>query len=113
MTDVDTGTAARFVGARTRRKEDPRLLSGQGSFVGDISLPGMGHVAFVRSPYPRANIDAIAVDVARAAPGVRGVLTGTELCAGVAVPPNWRGSLLPERYVSYVGEPVVMVVADS
>jgi carbon-monoxide dehydrogenase large subunit len=113
MTEVDSGAAARFVGARTRRKEDPRLLSGQGSFVGDISLPGMGHVAFVRSPYPRANIGAIEVDAARKAPGVRGVLTGADFHVDVAIPPNWRGSLLPERYVSYVGEPVVMVVADS
>ena len=113
MTDVETGLAARFVGARTRRKEDPRLLSGQGSYVGDIVLPGMGHVAFVRSPYPRARIDAIATHSAQQATGVRAVLTGTELSVGVDLPANWRGSVLPTRYVSYAGEPVVMVIADS
>jgi len=113
VSDVEQGLAARFVGARTRRKEDPRLLSGQGSYVGDIDLPGMGHVAFVRSPYPRARIDAIAIHSAERAPGVRGVLTGSELSVDVELPTNWRGAVLPVRYVSYAGEPVVMVVADS
>ena len=113
MTDVEVGGAARFVGARTRRKEDPRLLSGQGSYVDDVAVPGVTHVAFVRSPYPRATIDSIELEAARFAPGVRAVLTGEELSVGLDLPPGWRGSVLPMRHVSYVGEPVVMVIADS
>ncbi len=112
MADVEGG-AARFVGARTRRKEDPRLLTGQGSYVGDVEVAGLAHVAFVRSPYPKARIEAIELDAARAASGVRGVLTGDELGAGLELPASWRGALLPTAEVTYVGEPVVMVVADS
>ena len=41
--------AARYIGQRIPRKEDPRLLTGRGQFVDDISLPGMLHCAFVRS----------------------------------------------------------------
>jgi carbon-monoxide dehydrogenase large subunit len=105
--------AARYIGARTRRKEDPRLLSGQGSYVGDVVLPGMGHVAFVRSPYPRATIVEIGVKEAEGSPGVLGVLTGRDLSAEVDVPKPWRNAILPIDYVSYVGEPIVMVIAES
>jgi carbon-monoxide dehydrogenase large subunit len=113
MTNVDTAEAARFVGARTRRKEDPRLLSGQGHYVGDVQLPRMAHVAFVRSPYPRARIEAIDIEGAKASPGVRAVLVAADLKEGLKLPPAWRGSLLADGYASYAGEPVVMVVADS
>ena len=111
--DVDRLDATRYVGARTRRKEDPRLLSGQGSYVADVVLPGMGHVAFVRSPYPNATIDAIDVLAAKAAPGVLGVLTGQELTDDADAPGNWRKAILPIGHVAYVGEPVVMVIAES
>jgi len=113
VTNVDTAEAARFVGARTRRKEDPRLLSGQGHYVGDVQLPRMGHVAFVRSPYPRARIEAIDVEGAKASSGVRGVLVAADFKEGLKLPTPWRGSLLADAYASYAGEPIVMVVADS
>jgi carbon-monoxide dehydrogenase large subunit len=113
VTDIDNAEAARFVGARTRRKEDPRLLSGQGRYVGDVMLPGMTHVAFVRSPFPKAHIDSIDVGEAKAAPGVRGVFVADDLRQGVKLPPPWRGSVLADAWTSYTGEPVVMVVADS
>jgi carbon-monoxide dehydrogenase large subunit len=73
----------------------------------------MGHVAFVRSPYPRARIDAIDVEAAKASTGVRGVFVAGDLKEGLKLPPAWRGSLLADGYASYAGEPVVMVVADS
>jgi len=113
VTNVDTAEAARFVGARERRKEDPRLLSGQGHYVGDVNLPRMGHVAFVRSPYPRARIDSIDISEAKKAAGVHGVLVAEDLNVGLKLPPPWRGSILAAKYVSYAGEPIVMVVADS
>lgn len=113
MTEAESEGAARFVGARQRRKEDPRLLSGQGRYVGDVSLPGTAHVAYVRSPYARAHIEAIACGEARRAPGVRAVYTGEDLNVGVTAPESWRSSVLPIEYVSYVGEPVAMVLADT
>lgn len=118
MTNVDVEEiteieATRYIGQRTRRKEDPRLLSGQGSYVADVTLPGLGHVAFVRSPYALATIESIDTAAARVAPGVYGVLTGEDLAVGVDIPGTWRGGILPREYVSFVGEPVAMVVAES
>ena len=113
MTDIDNAEAARFVGARTRRKEDPRLLSGQGRYVDDVMLPGMTHVAFVRSPFAKARIDSIDFADARQLPGVRGIFVANDLREGVKLPAAWRGSVLADSFTSYTGEPVVMVVADS
>ena len=48
----------KFVGDRHLRKEDPRLLTGRGRYVGDIALPGMLHVALLRSPHAHARIVA-------------------------------------------------------
>ena len=45
--------ATRFIGERVIRKEDGRLLTGHGTFVDDVAVPGMLHVAFVRSPIAR------------------------------------------------------------
>src|SRR4051812_4930898 len=68
-----------LVGARIKRKEDPRLITGAGSYVGDIKLPGLQHVAFVRSPYPHARIGDIDTSAALAIPGVTAVITGADL----------------------------------
>src|SRR5665213_822183 len=73
----------------------------------------MTHVAFVRSPFPKAHIDSIDVGEAKAAPGVRGVFVADDLRQGVKLPPPWRGSVLADAWTSYTGESVVMVVADS
>ncbi|MGQ9550167.1 MAG: xanthine dehydrogenase family protein molybdopterin-binding subunit [Roseiflexus sp.] len=70
---------ASLIGAEVRRKEDPRLISGVGRYVGDIKLPGMQHVAFVRSPYPHARIGAIDPSGALRIPGVTAVVTGEDL----------------------------------
>src|SRR5205085_2374442 len=64
-----------YAGTRVKRIEDARLLTGKGSYVDDISLPGMLHAAFVRSPFPRAAIRAIDPSPALAVPGVRAVFT--------------------------------------
>ena len=70
---------ASLIGAEVRRKEDPRLISGAGRYVGDITLPGMQYVAFVRSPYPHARIGAIDSSQALRVPGVTAVVTGEDL----------------------------------
>ncbi|HMO57753.1 MAG TPA: molybdopterin-dependent oxidoreductase [Roseiflexaceae bacterium] len=70
---------ATMIGAKVRRKEDPRLITGSGTYVGDLKLPGMQHVAFVRSPYPHATIGHIDISAALARPGVTAVVTGRDL----------------------------------
>ena len=74
-----TIAAARFIGQRLPRKEDARLLTGRGTFVDDVVLPGMLHVAFVRSSIARGRIRSIDRDVARALPGVHAILTAEDL----------------------------------
>ena len=70
---------ASLMGVRVKRKEDPRLITGVATYVGDMTLPGMRHVAFVRSPYAHANIRGIDIAAARAHPGVFAVVTGADL----------------------------------
>ena len=68
----------RHVGARLKRPDDPRLLTGRGRYLDDLTLPRMAHVAFVRSPHAHAAIAGIEYDAARGGPGVLAVLTGPE-----------------------------------
>ncbi|HEV3452117.1 MAG TPA: xanthine dehydrogenase family protein molybdopterin-binding subunit [Acidimicrobiia bacterium] len=117
--------AGRFVGQAVRRREDPRLLTGHGTFVDDVVLPGMLHAAFVRSDLPRARITGVDGRAARAFPGVHAVLTGADLNPGVGSmqptmfqgdpPPSPCAPLRPlaEDDVRFVGDPVAIVVADS
>src|SRR3954465_9055249 len=79
MSDVAAPAAARYSGARVRRVEDLRLLTGRGTFVDDISLPGMLHACFVRSPFARARITSIDASAARAVPGVVAVFRASDL----------------------------------
>ncbi len=48
-----------MIGAKIHRREDPRLVSGEGRFVDDFTLPGTAHVVFVRSPYAHAYVKSI------------------------------------------------------
>ena len=73
-------TSAR-IGQPVRRREDLRLVTGNGSYAGDVSLPGQAYAVMVRSPHAHARIRAIEVGAATAAPGVRAVLTGRDLVA--------------------------------
>ena len=114
--------AGRLVGARVQRVEDPRLLTGRGRYVDDLTVPGMAHAAFLRSPYPHARIVSIDVAAARALPGVRTVLTGADMQTmtgaflgmmpldGLYDPPYF--ALAVDR-VRLVGDPVAIVVADT
>jgi carbon-monoxide dehydrogenase large subunit len=113
----------RHVGARLKRPDDPRLLTGRGRYVDDIALPRMVHVAFVRSPHPHAAVTRLGLDAARASAGVVAVLTGADaarLCRpyrGVLLHYTGMktGAMLPlaTDCVRYVGEPVVAVAAES
>ncbi|MDQ6907237.1 MAG: xanthine dehydrogenase family protein molybdopterin-binding subunit, partial [Chloroflexota bacterium] len=70
---------SRYVGARVRRKEDPRLITGTSTYVGDVQLPGMLHCAILRSPYAHARINGIDASAALAHPGVVAVFTGEQM----------------------------------
>src|SRR5204862_721693 len=112
----------RYVGARVRRVEDRRLLTGEGCFVDDVSPGGVLHAAFLRSPCPHARIRSIDVSAAQALAGVHLVLTGEDLkhrtypffgplaVPGLYNPTFW--ALATER-VRHVGDPVALVGADS
>jgi carbon-monoxide dehydrogenase large subunit len=118
-----TGTVERLVGKAIRRREDPRFLTGRGTFTDDVRLPGTQHSFFVRSSLAHARIRRIDSSRALAQPGVRAVFTGRDLAdAGVnPIPVGW---LLPGLkttdfraiavdVVRHVGEAVAVVVAES
>jgi len=111
-----------WMGTRLPRKEDLRLITGQGKYVADIVLPGMLHAVFVRSDYAHARLVNVDVSAALEAPGVVAVITGEEMktqCRSMRQPvllPN-----LPAKYPTYYGlavdkvkfhgDPVAMVIA--
>jgi len=122
VTNVAAPTAGRYAGARVKRLEDPRLLTGHGTYVDDISLPGMLHACFVRSPFPRAAIGVIDTSAAVAVPGVRAVFTAADLSPDVheqwhtaigAQSPETPRPPLAEDEVRFAGDPVALVVAES
>jgi carbon-monoxide dehydrogenase large subunit len=114
------GAATRFIGQRLPRKEDARLLTGRGTFVDDVVVPGMLHASFVRSPIARGRITSIDLSEARDAPGVRALLTAGDLSKFkidmltffLTLPEIEITPLATDR-VCYVGEPVVLVIADD
>ncbi|MEX2293849.1 MAG: xanthine dehydrogenase family protein molybdopterin-binding subunit [Acidimicrobiales bacterium] len=121
MSGVTEG-AARYAGTRINRVEDARLLTGQGTFVDDIALPGMLHACFVRSPFPRASIRGIETAAALAVPGVQFVFTAGDL--NPSMKEQWHTSIGPrspetprpplaEHEARFVGDPVALVVATD
>ncbi|HEY3231995.1 MAG TPA: xanthine dehydrogenase family protein molybdopterin-binding subunit, partial [Roseiflexaceae bacterium] len=72
---------ASLMGVRVKRKEDPRLITGIATYVGDMTLPGMRHVAFVRSPYAHARIRGLDAARGLSHPGVLAVVTGPDIAA--------------------------------
>ena len=78
MTAVDDRPASE-VGTARKRKEDARLITGRTKWTDNIQLPGMLHLAMVRSPFAHATIDAIDTSAAAASPGVIAVFTGADL----------------------------------
>lgn len=112
----------KLVGTRIKRTEDPRLLTGLGKYVDDMSPAGMLHVALRRSDQPHARILKIDVGEAFSVPGVVAIYDATDIEGEIkpAIPisrmpgyyatPIWP---LARGKVRYVGEPVVAVVAES
>jgi carbon-monoxide dehydrogenase large subunit len=114
-----------LIGARIPRLEDGALLVGKGRFVDDIALAGVWHATFVRSPHPHAAIRRVDAHAAMALPGVHAVLTLDNLApvlakrrmlrhsnSGTPLDRYWSFALA-DGEVSYVGEAVAIVLAES
>ena len=119
----------RLMGAEVKRKEDPRLVTGSSAYVGDVTVPGLHYVAFVRSPHAHARVRTIDAKAALKRPGVVRVVTGEDLRAHVQQIPLGGPSAeggggakteagrkhfpLSIGRVRHVGEPVAAVIATS
>lgn len=116
------------IGQGVSRFEDPRLVQGRGSYTDDVQLPGMAYGVVVRSPHGHAKILSIDTAAAKAAPGVRAVITAADWkAAKLGDLPSHSGlkrrdgsAMLKPRYpvlaenrVRWVGDPVTFVVADT
>jgi aerobic carbon-monoxide dehydrogenase large subunit len=114
-----------MIGAKIHRREDPRLVSGEGRYVDDFTRPGTIFLAVVRSPHAHARIKKIDTAKASKAPGVVAVYTHEDIAKVIAgtmpaapafvadkkqVPPRFP---IAESEVAYQGEPVAVVVAES
>jgi carbon-monoxide dehydrogenase large subunit len=125
MTTSLPHAAGRFVGQSVKRKEDPRLVTGHGRYVDDVTVPGMLHAAFLRSDVARGRVTGLDVTEARQLSGVHAVLTAAELNGRVAGPmlptmfaDGSQGVSAPVRPladgdVRFVGDPIALVVAES
>src|SRR3954453_23422953 len=118
-----TGAPAREVGQARLRKEDARLITGRTQWTDNLVLPGMLHLAVVRSPVAHAKIRAVDVAAAREAPGVIAVFTGRAFAEEQgSIPSAWtvtpdminpgHPSVAVEE-VNHVGEAVAVIVARS
>ncbi len=115
---------SRIFGSGIRRREDPRLITGQASYTDDIKLPHTAHVAILRSPHAHARIRSVDINAAAAAAGVVAVYTGADTAEVLnPIPCAW---LVPDSdikavpylpmakdLVRYVGEAVAVVVAED
>jgi aerobic carbon-monoxide dehydrogenase large subunit len=119
MTDAAVST---YIGQPLRRREDFKLITGKGRYVDDIKVPGMLHMAVLRSPHAHAVIKRVDLVAAKAAPGVHLAVSGADLVGKIGpITPNWiiPGTKVPDRRVvaidrvRFVGECVALVVAQT
>jgi carbon-monoxide dehydrogenase large subunit len=113
-------TVPKLIGARIRRKEDPRLITGSSTYTDDLKLPGMLSMVLVRSPHAHARITEIDLSEAEGMDGVVAIVTGADLegtVAGLPVAHNLEDLKEPPHRplsidkVRYVGDAVAAVVA--
>ncbi len=117
-------TAEKYVGGGVPRKEDPKLLTGQAKFVESLELPGLLHVAFVRSEFGAAEISSVDLSEALESPGVVTAFSGEDLAVewAAGLPMAWpvtEDIRIPDHWpvaqdrVRYVGDAVAVVVAET
>lgn len=111
-----------YVGAALSPRETKKLVLGRGSYIGDLTAPGMLHAAFVRSPHAHARIVRVDADAARRLPGIVAVLTGADLArltAPLRIAPPIEGLLpmemqtLPVDKVRFAGDLVACVIGEQ
>jgi carbon-monoxide dehydrogenase large subunit len=111
-----------YVGKPMKRVEDPRLIRGIATYIDDLKLPGMLHLAVLRSPHAHAKINGINTDAAKALPGIVAVFTGADVndkcgpvpcAAGMPVPKVPKHTVLAGNRVYFVGHPVALVIAQD
>jgi carbon-monoxide dehydrogenase large subunit len=110
-------------GSRIKRREDPRLITGEATFLDDIRLPGMVHAAVLRSPHAHARIKRIDTGKAAKVPGVVGVFTGKDFADLNPLPCAWQAGgvknnvntprVLEIDRVTFAGAGVAVVVAED
>src|SRR5437870_1258008 len=117
--------ASRILGSAIKRREDPRLVTGQAKYTDDFALPGIVYMSVVRSPYAHARIRRIDTKKAAAMPGVVGVFTGQQMkeagfgpipCAWVVPGSDTKTPAYPPiaiDTVRYVGNAVAIVIASD
>lgn len=117
-------SVTRMFGASVKRREDPRLITGQGMYTDDFKLQGMAQMTILRSPYAHARIKSIDTSKAKAHPGVYGVFTAKDLEGMVGpMPCAWlipdsdlkvpTYTALASDKVRFVGDAVAIVVAQD
>ena len=109
-----------YVGKPMKRVEDPRLIRGIATYIDDLKLPGMLHMAILRSPHAHAKVNGINTTPARTLPGVVAVLVGADVndkcgavpcAAAMPVPKVPKHTVLAGDRVYFVGHPVAVVLA--
>lgn len=114
-----TPVLPKLVGERVKRREDPRLIQGRATYVDDIKIAGMQHLAFKRSDVAHGRIRSIDTSAAEAMDGVEAVFTGAQIAQMLApMPIGTPFPSPPHRAVAfdvvrYAGEPVAVVVASN
>src|ERR687887_1656840 len=91
-TQVEEQTTTSVLGARMKRVEDPRMITGSAKYLDDLKLPSMAYVAILRSPYAHARIKGIDTSKAAAHPGVVAVYTGKDFEHLNPLPCAWQAS---------------------
>src|SRR5256714_5984218 len=120
-TAAEEATRETWAGQNVPRKEDKRLVQGEGVFFDDVKRHNMGYIHFVRSPYAHAKIRSVDVAAALEQPGVYGTLTGDEVAT--LTDPFFQLSSPPGAHLKdycmavgkggFVGEPVAAVVHST
>ena len=112
-----TPVLPKLVGQRVKRREDPRLIQGRGTYVDDVKIAGMQHLAFKRSDIAHGRIRSMDTSTAEAMDGVEAVFTGAQIAEFLAPMPIGTPFPSPAHRavavdtVRFVGDPVAVVVA--
>ena len=119
MSTLATPVLPKLVGERVKRREDPRLIQGRATYVDDIKITGMRHMAFKRSDIAHGKIASIDTKAAAAMDGVDAVYTGADIAQVLAPMPIGTPFPSPPHHavavdtVRYAGEPVAVVIASD